>query len=179
MKVLIVSDDFPLSKEKATSNFVLGEASELSKRGIETYVVRGTKSFFDEKRNAIVEGVFVHNFSRKIDSFFVPVVLKSFGELAASRLLDPKAFLATLPYTWFITKIAKESKIDLIHAHFAYPEGFSALLARGFARKPLIVTLHGYDIITAPSINYGIRLKRRYDSVVKKVQEDHRQMLGI
>jgi glycosyltransferase involved in cell wall biosynthesis len=31
-----------------------------------------------------------------------------------------------------------------------------------------VVTLHGYDILTEPTCNYGIRLYRRYDALVKK-----------
>jgi glycosyltransferase involved in cell wall biosynthesis len=32
-----------------------------------------------------------------------------------------------------------------------------------------VVTLHGYDIQTEPTCNYGIRLYRQYDALVKKV----------
>jgi len=59
----------------------------------------------------------------------------------------------------------------MLHAHFAYPEGYVAYLAvRSLNRKiPLIITLHGYDILTEPRSGYGIRRNRRYDVLVKKV----------
>jgi glycosyltransferase involved in cell wall biosynthesis len=60
---------------------------------------------------------------------------------------------------------------DVIHAHFAYPEGWVAYLAlRSLKRRlPFVVTLHGYDILTEPSIGYGLRLNIRYDVLVKEV----------
>jgi len=36
-------------------------------------------------------------------------------------------------------------------------------------RYSLVLTVHGYDILTEPSVGYGIRLKRRYDTLVRKV----------
>lgn len=37
--------------------------------------------------------------------------------------------------------------IDLIHAHFAYPEGLVGLLAKRKVKKPLIISFIGYDIL--------------------------------
>jgi len=35
--------------------------------------------------------------------------------------------------------------------------------------KPLIVTVHGYDILVEPNVNYGARLNTRIDAVIRKV----------
>jgi glycosyltransferase involved in cell wall biosynthesis len=58
--------------------------------------------------------------------------------------------------------------VNLIHAHFAYPEGLVGLLAKKKTRKPLIITCHGYDINVVPEIGYGIRLSKRYDVLVRR-----------
>ena len=44
-----------------------------------------------------------------------------------------------------ITKVVKENNVDLIYAYFAYPEGLAGILAKKVTKKPLIVTLHGYN----------------------------------
>jgi glycosyltransferase involved in cell wall biosynthesis len=65
----------------------------------------------------------------------------------------------------------KHVKPDLLHAHYAYPEGWVAFLAKISSKYhiPLIVTLHGYDILVEPTLGYGIRLCERYDALVRHV----------
>jgi len=68
--------------------------------------------------------------------------------------------------------IVRLHNINIIHSHFAYQEGFVGYLSKNsLKRKKLIVTLHGNDILTEPSVGYGIRLDKRYDIIVKKVLE--------
>jgi N-acetyl-alpha-D-glucosaminyl L-malate synthase BshA len=76
-----------------------------------------------------------------------------------------------LLYSEHVEDLIKKLELNLLHAHFAYPEGWTAYLAKVGIRQhiPLVVTLHGYDILVEPSIGYGIRLNKRYDVPVKKV----------
>jgi glycosyltransferase involved in cell wall biosynthesis len=64
-------------------------------------------------------------------------------------------------------------KPNILHAHFAYPEGWASYLALRRYRKriPFVVTLHGYDVFVESSLGYGIRLKKRYDLLVRRVVE--------
>ncbi|MGY5875925.1 MAG: N-acetyl-alpha-D-glucosaminyl L-malate synthase BshA [Candidatus Thorarchaeota archaeon] len=56
------------------------------------------------------------------------------------------------PYTMALTskiiKIARDSKLDLIHSHYAIPHAMSAYMAREIAGIPYVVTLHGSDVHT-------------------------------
>jgi len=47
-----------------------------------------------------------------------------------------------------IIKVAKDSKLDLIHSHYAIPHAMSAYMAREIAGTPYVVTLHGSDVHT-------------------------------
>jgi hypothetical protein len=69
-----------------------------------------------------------------------------------------------LLYSKHIEDLIKRLEPDLLHAHFAYPEGWVAYLAKVELRQriPLVVTLHGYDILVEPSVGYGIRLSKRW-----------------
>jgi|Deesub1362A_J573_1020465.scaffolds.fasta_scaffold00023_15 N-acetyl-alpha-D-glucosaminyl L-malate synthase BshA len=40
-----------------------------------------------------------------------------------------------------------KKKYDLIHAHYAFPQGFLGVLLKKISRKPLILTIHGSDIL--------------------------------
>jgi len=58
--------------------------------------------------------------------------------------------------------VRKLSEYDVIHAQFTFPIGFSlALLASlRLITVPIVVHTHGYDVFTAPEVNYGIRRNR-------------------
>ena len=169
MRVLTVSHSFPKSKDDIVSSFVYDEVLGLIGRNVKAHVARGVPSIRHKRRNLIVEGIYIHNFSRRIDASILSLGVKGAVELPVASLFHPETIFFTLPYSWFIFKLVKMYNIDLIHAHFAYPAGFAALLTKKVVGKPLIVTLHGVDILTEPSINYGIRLKKRFDTMVRKV----------
>jgi len=169
MKVLIVSNSFPESRDEVTSSFVYDEVLGLSRRNVKAHVARGVPSIRHKRRSLIVEGVNVHNFSRRIDVSILSLGVKGAVELPIASFFHPETVFFTLPYSWFVFKLVEMYKIDLIHAHFAYPAGFVALLTKRVVGKPLIVTLHGVDILTDSSINYGMRLKKRYNTMVRKV----------
>lgn len=169
MKVLIASAPFPQSSEEIRSSFVYQEAIKISERNVEVHVARGLGSIWEKRRDLILDNVNIHNFSRKIDVSLLTFSLKGSVEFPITALVHPDTVARLLPSAWFISKLARVHQVDLIHAHFAYPDGFAAFLARKTLERPLIVTLHGVDILTEPSLKYGIRLKNYYDIIVRKV----------
>jgi N-acetyl-alpha-D-glucosaminyl L-malate synthase BshA len=54
------------------------------------------------------------------------------------------------PYTMALTskiiKVATDSKLDLVHAHYAIPHAMAAYMAREISGIPYVVTLHGSDV---------------------------------
>jgi glycosyltransferase involved in cell wall biosynthesis len=52
-----------------------------------------------------------------------------------------------------VAKIYQEFKFDLIHAHTLLPDGFAGILVRKKMRIPLIVTVHGSDLLIYPYRN--------------------------
>lgn len=171
IKVLVVSSSFPLSSKEAMYSFIFKEALALSSRGVVVHAARGIRSILDGRRDLVAEGIQIHNFRRKIDASIVSIIAKGMTELPPRSLFDPRTLLVSLPYSWFISKLAKRYEVDLIHAHFACIEGFAAMLARNNVQKPLVLTLHGFDILTEPSVDYGIRLEKMYDAMVRRVLE--------
>lgn len=57
-----------------------------------------------------------------------------------------------------ITSLLKTnpSNIDIIHAHFAFPYGFVAALYNHLIKKPLVTTIHGFDVQISAKLKYGI-----------------------
>jgi N-acetyl-alpha-D-glucosaminyl L-malate synthase BshA len=73
------------------------------------------------------------------------------------------------PYTMALTskmiKVARDSKLDLIHSHYAIPHAMSAYMAREIVGIPYVVTLHGSDVHT-------LGIDPAYKPVVKHALEN-------
>ncbi len=68
-------------------------------------------------------------------------------EVTTYPLFDHPPYTLALAVKMF--EVAEESKLDVLHVHYAIPHSVSALLARSMAaprRLPFITTLHGTDI---------------------------------
>jgi len=79
--------------------------------------------------------------------------------------LNLNIFFILNPY---IAKIIRTNSIDIWHFNFL---NFKSLILINLLKKfnqKIIVTFHGVDLQIDPSINYGYRLDKRYDSFLKK-----------
>jgi len=159
----------PKNSTGITHSFVFDEVSRLLPFGIEVHVVRT----LIDKQNSSSYNIHFHELDHKIDPAIIPFFIRHLTSFPLGFYLTPRSLYRLynygLRYGLKIAKTAKQWKADLIHAHFAYPEGMAALLAKNETTKPLVVTLHGFDILTDPSIGYGIRLDSPYNAIVKKV----------
>ena len=171
MKVLLISAYFPIKADDPARSFVSDEACALSKTGVEVHVARWRYAgrFFNTK-DSVVDGIPVHGlklFSPKnlfigfSNLWRLPVSLFPLKELGRTEVF--------FSYGKQVEKIVKSYNIDVIHAHFAYPEGFVGLIAKRRIEKPLVVTLHGADVLVEPTVKYGYRLNLEVDRVVRMV----------
>lgn len=68
-----------------------------------------------------------------------------FKVLTYERCID-LPFLRALSFIFFGFFRGIGEEFDVIHAHYAAPQGFLGVLLKKVRRKPLVVTLHGSDI---------------------------------
>lgn len=52
-------------------------------------------------------------------------------------------------------------QFDIIHAHYAHPPGFVAVLLAKIMKKPVLITCHGSDIHEYTEINYTNKLRKQ------------------
>lgn len=148
--------------------FVFDQVSMLARRGVRIHVARKVGSIRNKRRDLIVNGMCVHNFPRKIDLSMIPIGAKSVGKFPFKAFFHPRSIAATVPYSWFVAKLAKMYKINLIHAYFALPEGFAGLLAKNVVKKPLVISVLGYDVQLDRSTGYGALLRKWDAEMVSK-----------
>lgn len=166
MNVQVVASAFPVSKEEFTSSFIFNEVFALQEAGVHSYV---TTCRYGGDAN--LNGIYVHRIRRK--KFDVPSYISRLLRMP-ERLVFPKPILlwpiSSYCLSRYRDKIIEEARmhrVDLVHAHFAYPDGYASALAKKVIRKPLVISLRGNDILTEPSIRYGVRLKKHLENRVK------------
>jgi phosphatidyl-myo-inositol dimannoside synthase len=96
-------------------------------------------------------GVTIHNYRVPGDS---SKPLWGYAESLESDVKLKAAAVAVAPFAlhqtyWHSLSIARQTKPDLIHAHWVLPNGFPASLVAGKLGLPLVVSLHGSDMFLA------------------------------
>ncbi|MCC5997927.1 MAG: glycosyltransferase [Thermofilum sp.] len=166
MKILVASSGVGRSPQEIAYSFVFDEVVRLARRGLNVSVAR-----FKLEGNAKVYGVSFYD-TRRSQMLTLPLLLNRLAHYPVGTVLrSPFSLFSELLYSSHIENLIRKLEPDLLHAHFAYMEGWSTLLAKlSISRKvPFVVTLHGYDVNVLPEYRYGIRLRRGFDALVKKV----------
>ena len=165
LSVAVISGRVGKSPREITRCFVFDEIYRLAGRGIEVHVIRSKM-----EKESMSYGIHFYGIERKIDIQAAALLLKNIANYPPiSFLRNPKRLYWENLYALNVSRVIERNNIDLIHAHFAYPEGLVGLLAKRRTGKPLIVTVHGYDINIVPEIGYGIRLNKKLDILVRMV----------
>jgi glycosyltransferase involved in cell wall biosynthesis len=141
--------DFPDSSRVV---FIRSLAALLSRNGCEMTVV-APRAFSGSKPREREGAVEVRRFA----SFLGNKLLVEYDRAPVFRLMGYMA-----AGTLAAIRCVRERKCDLIHAHWAVPAGLMALAAGRVCRKPVIVTVHGSDILVVPEKNRLIRGLLRY-----------------
>jgi glycosyltransferase involved in cell wall biosynthesis len=65
----------------------------------------------------------------------------------------------------------REHKVDVVHSHFGWPDGFGGMLAATQNGVPLVASLRGMDLLHRRDIDYGLRQQDLYDRTMQKLLE--------
>lgn len=165
ISVSLVSGAIPKDFSTSYSSFVFDEAYRLAKRGLNIHATR----CFSEKESTSF-GIYYHGLDSYLKFKYIPLLIKRYNLFyKTGYFLDPSQVVFLSNYAQTVANVTCKQNLRLIHAHFAYPEGFVGFLAKKENKRPLVVTVHGVDILVDPSINYGVRLNRKIDATVKRV----------
>ena len=168
MSVALVSSSIPKNFLNPYYSFVFDEAYRLTKEGLDIHAITS----FAEKESVSC-GIHFYGLNEIFPIKLIPFSLKHFGSiLKHSYRLPPMTLFSITKYAQTVAKVTCQKNLNLIHAHFAYPEGLVGLLAKKETGRPLIVTVHGVDVLVEPSIGYGLRLNKKVDRIVRQVLDN-------
>lgn len=145
MRVLVISHMYPKPYNEVNGIFVHEQVKALAKKGIEAKVVSPTP--WSPYPLSIVSSKWKEykNVPHYLEWEGIPVWYPRY-------LLFPKGyFFASSGQRMFhgiknmVIELEKQYSFDLIHAHVALPCGYSGMCLSSLLKKPLIVTIHGYD----------------------------------
>jgi glycosyltransferase involved in cell wall biosynthesis len=168
ISIALVSGAIPKKPSDPYFSFVFDEAYQLAKKGLKIHAIRTFKEAGSSSYGIHYYGL---NSSFRLNNIkFIIKQRSSFPQKNFS--LPPWTLFYLSKYAANVSNVIIRNKLNIIHSHFAYPEGFVGLLAKKETKRPLVVTVHGSDVLVEPSTGYGIRLNKRYDVIVRRVLED-------
>lgn len=158
MRILMLTSSYPKYPGETTAPFIEEIASSLALRG---HVVHIVAPYHPEvQRDKIERGVQLHfyryaphpslNIWGYAQSLFGDTNIKKETLMATPFALagSAKGMLDVMGYTPMVT-YHPQQRFDIIHAHWAIPNGLPAAFAAWWKRFPLVVSLHGSDVYLA------------------------------
>jgi len=150
MRICIITDIYP-SRGNLQGIFIHELCRQLVDLNCQVHVVTSTRNSRSSLK--IIEGVHIHN----LNSFhsFLPFFVQK------------------------VIKTVKKYQIDVLHAHFTLPGGLIGAITRKITSKPLVVTVHGYDITCIRNIGYGLICNPFLRNIVKKTLKSVDKVIAV
>jgi len=173
LTICIIASAIGESPREVIHSFVFDEALRLSQKGLSVHIVRSKIG-----GQALSYGMQFHGIEKIFEPRAFYLMVRNINRYPPIALLrTPLRIYWEDLYAYYVLKVTEKYNIDLLHAHFAYPEGWIGLLSKMKASRkiPLVITSHGYDLNIVEKYEYGIRLRSSYDVLIRKVAKkaDH------
>lgn len=85
-----------------------------------------------------------------------------------SASVDPKAWMPRARRLVWLDSVLRRLRPALVHSHFAEPLGTGAVELSHRHGAAAFVSLRGVDVVKRPEANYGYRLDRGYERVLRR-----------
>jgi len=162
---LVISASVGASPSSIGGSFIFEEVAQLSRIGIDIHVIRPTN-----EPDFLSHGIQFHGIGKGIAPQALGQTMKNLNTFPLTSLVrKPLSIWRYNLYAQAVTLLTEKAGIDLLHAHFSYPEGLVGMLSKKRTGKPLVVTVHGADILVERSANYGMRLDKGTDVIIRRV----------
>ncbi len=135
MKILILSYMYPNARFPTLGTFVKAQAELLSKHCEVTVV--SPSPWLPETHYGI---------PKKEINNSIPIYHPKYFPLPGQFLFALKSYIIYHSIKNVVKKIKKDYDFDIIHAHFAFPDGYVGYLLKKYFRRPLVITVHGSDV---------------------------------
>jgi glycosyltransferase involved in cell wall biosynthesis len=171
MKVLYLTPQARIPGRLTRATFMDEEIRGLAAAGIQPFVL-STEVPADAQSGAVRITSIPARRSFRNRAKASALLVERFAGLPIPNWADPRHWYRCGWIEHVAAKVVQEEQIDLIHSHFAWPNGQGGMIVRALTGRPLIATLHGNDVLTSPAIAYGARHKPVFDRGVRILLEN-------
>lgn len=171
LNVLLITSKFPRFKGDPQPPFTYDLAKKLVKENCIVHVIAPHAP--GAKKHEKFEGIFIHRFK-----YFFPSNLEKLAYGPGIPANIRTSFLAKLQIPFFLLSeiifsksIIKKINPDLVHVHWAIPQGISAL----FLKKPFIVTTYGGEVF----LSKNFHITPIFNHIIKKSKTTYAITQGL
>lgn len=166
MKVLYLVPQSKRSDRIGAYSFIDEEIEALAAAGIEAFVL-STASPADRLHRRVHLRSSPARTSTATRAGAFTFLLRHFKDVPRRHFWHPAKSYRVARAEHLAAHLVEREKIDLIHSHFGWPQGFGGLLARATTGRPLVATLRGTDILLDREIQYGRRGDPCFDRAIR------------
>lgn len=148
MKILVAASTFPRWTGDTVPAFVHALSAGLAAIGHEVHVLAPHAP--GAATSEAMDGMRVHRFR------YAPAAIESlcYGGGILDNLKSKRANWLAVPgffasEYFALNRLARRERFDVVHAHWAVPQGIVTSLPRPFAHCPTVLSAHGSDILAA------------------------------
>ncbi|MHA1222534.1 MAG: glycosyltransferase [Candidatus Heimdallarchaeaceae archaeon] len=140
MNILVVTNQFPSESFKYKGSFIYQQVKELKKHVQNISIV--APMYGKDRKYEVFDNIPIYRFKFYTKKVKDPLLRYLFSGIKGKISLVSFVLFQVLK----VLQIVKKKKIDIIHAHWILPSGFSSLIVALLFRKKLVLTAHGSDL---------------------------------
>jgi glycosyltransferase involved in cell wall biosynthesis len=168
VNVLYLAPPATTSNAITAHTFIDEEIRAVRDSGVSCFVVSDTVTTAHER-----EGVRILGVPRPAPPSDIlrtlALAVRNVGWLPRPTASNARALFHALRIEQTAAAAIRNYKIDLVHSHFGWPEGFGGTLATSGTAVPLLGSMRGMDLLQRSDIDYGLRQQELYDAAVRRL----------
>lgn len=168
MKVLYLAPQAKRDGPLTAYSFLDEEITALASAGIEAYVL-SRRTARVETQNGIIRWPLPRERSLRERARSARFLLQSSSAMPSANLLSIPDWYQAGRVERIAAELVQREGIDVVHSHFAWPDGLGGILVKQMTDVPLVACLRGADVLIDPEIGYGSRERRFYDRNLRRL----------
>lgn len=157
MRVLVISHLYPSTANPTAGLFVHEQVKALIEKGVEVRVVSPVPWAPFPIKHLSSRWCAYSRIPRQAVWEDIPIVYPRYVLFPRNWLLSTSGYRMYLGIRSSVERMYQEFPFDLIHAHVALPDGYAGALLAPRLGRPLVVTIHGQDLLRTIHLSSACR----------------------
>jgi glycosyltransferase involved in cell wall biosynthesis len=166
LRILLLAPELPKDGKAKEPMHILQEIQHLAQLPIELHVMTASHT------NITIQGVTFHVLPQTNRNPFklakvLAFAVRNLYHIPGVSLKALARFYRAAKKNCAIADFLRDCPVDVIHSHWAYPEGTGGTWAARKVGIPAVMTLRGVDINRNDDVGYGYRCESAYEGILR------------